>query len=251
MKRAHFRFYAELNDFLPPARRGVAFLHEFRGGPSVKDVVEALGVPHPEIDLILADGESVDFSWTVRDGARVSVYPVFESIDIAPLLRVRPSPLREVRLVLDVHLGRLARYLRMLGFDALWLGDAPDEELARVSAAERRVLLTRDSGLLKRRIVTHGYRVRESDPARQLAEVVRRLDLSRSVAPFRRCLRCNALLEDVRKEDVADEAPPKVRERHDAFRRCPACRRVYWAGSHVRRMERLVANVLEAAFERG
>ncbi len=173
MKRAFFRFYAELNDFLPPPRRGVEVVHEFRGGPSVKDVIESLGVPHTEIDLILADGESVDFSWILREGARVSVYPVFEAIDIAPLTRVRPAPLREVRFVLDVHLGRLARYLRMLGFDARWRNDAPDDEIARVAAAERRVVLTRDAGLLKRRIVSHGYRVREIDPRRQLAEVVR------------------------------------------------------------------------------
>src|SRR5690242_4538900 len=180
MHRAYFRFYAELNDFLPPARRSVSFPHAFRGGPAVKDAIESLGVPHTEIDLILADGESVDFAWILRDGARVSVYPVFESLDIAPLTRVRPSPLREVRFVLDVHLGRLARYLRMLGFDARWRNDAGDEELARTAAAEHRIILTRDAGLLKRRIVTHGYRVREADPRRQLAEVVRRLDLSRS-----------------------------------------------------------------------
>ncbi len=247
MKRAHFRFYAELNDFLSPARRGVAFPHEFHVGPSVKDVIESLGVPHTEIDLILADGESVDFAWILRDGARVSVYPVFESIDIAPVLRVRPAPLREVRFVLDVHLGRLARYLRMLGFDARWRNDAPDEELARCSAAEHRILLTRDSGLLKRRIVSHGYRVREADPRRQLAEVVRRLDLTRAIAPFRRCLCCNALLEAVRKEDVADALPPRVRERHGAFRRCPSCGRVYWAGSHHRKMERLISDLVAHA----
>ncbi len=243
MKRAYFRFYAELNDFLPHARQGVTFLHEFSGDPSVKDVVESLGVPHPEIDLILADGESVDFSWILRDGARVSVYPVFESIDIAPLARVRPTPLREIRFVLDGHLGRLARYLRMLGFDARWRSDARDEEIARIAAAEHRILLTRDRGVLKRRIVTHGYCVREVEPRRQLAEVVRRLDLFRSIVPFRRCLCCNDLLETVRKEDVAKDLPPRVRAHHDAFRRCRSCGRVYWAGSHYLRMERLISDI--------
>jgi uncharacterized protein len=244
MRHAHFRFYAELGDFLPPARRGVTFPVAFRGGPSVKDVVESLGVPHTEIDLVLADGASVDFSWIVRDGARVSVYPVFESIDVAPLTRLRPEPLREVRLVLDVHLGRLARHLRMLGLDVRWSNDASDEEIARVAAADGRTVLTRDTGLLKRRSVTRGYRVRETDPRRQLAEVVDRLDLLRAVAPFRRCLCCNALLEPVRKEDVADALPSRVREAHETFRRCPSCRRVYWSGSHYRRMERLVAELV-------
>ncbi len=243
-KRAWFRFYAELNDFLPPARRGVAFEHRFGGAPSVKDVIESLGVPHAEVDLVLADGESVDFAWTVRDGARVSVYPVFESIDIAAVARVRPAPLRETRFVVDGHLGRLARYLRMLGYDASWRADARDEEIARVAAAERRIVLTRDRGLLKRRLVTHGYCVREADPRRQLAEVMRRLDLGRAIALFRRCLRCNEALEGIRTADVAAAVPPDVRERQETVRRCRACGRVYWAGSHTARMERLVADLL-------
>jgi uncharacterized protein with PIN domain len=244
MGRATFRFYAELNDFLPRGRRGVPFEHAFLGRPAVKDAIEALGVPHTEVDLILADGESVGFSWPLRDGARVSVYPVFEAFDIGPLARVRPAPLREVRFVLDGHLGRLARHLRMLGLDARWRADARDEELAAIAAAEGRVLLSRDQGLLKRRLVTHGYWVRATDPRRQLAEVVRRLDLARSVAPFRRCLRCNEPLEPVAPEAVAGRVPPGVRARHEAFRRCPSCDRVYWAGSHHRRMQRLVAELL-------
>jgi hypothetical protein len=247
MRRAHFRFYAELNDFLPEARRGVAFAHEFSGNPSVKDVIEALGVPHPEVDLILADGESVAFSWTLRDGARVAVYPVFESIDITPLSRVRPAPLRETRFVVDGHLGRLARYLRMVGFDTRWRPDARDDELARVAAEEERIVLTRDRGLLKRRNVTHGLCVRATDPTRQLAEVVARLDLSRGMAPFRRCLRCNDLLEAASREDVMEELPPRIREHHETFRRCRSCGRVYWAGTHHDRMERLIAEVLALA----
>ncbi|HZZ86145.1 MAG TPA: Mut7-C RNAse domain-containing protein [Anaeromyxobacteraceae bacterium] len=244
MSRARFRFYAELNDFLPRERRFVELEHTFLGRPSVKDVIESLGIPHTEVDLVLADGESVDFSWRLHDGARVSVYPMFEAIDVAPLARVRPAPLREVRFVLDGHLGRLARHLRMLGFDARWRIDASDDELARVSADEHRVLLTRDRGLLKRRIVTHGYWVRATDPRAQLAEVVRRLDLSRLIAPFQRCLRCNEPLAEVAKEEVEAELPPAVRLRHTSFRRCPACRRVYWAGSHHSRMTQLVSELL-------
>jgi uncharacterized protein len=244
MGRAVFRFYAELNDFLPRERRGVAFTHAFRGKPSVKDVIEALGVPHAEVDLVLADGESVDFSWPLRDGARVSVYPVFESIDIGPVVRVRPEPLRELRFVLDGHLGRLAAYLRMVGFDVRWRNECADEELARIAAEEHRVLLTRDVGLLKRRAVTHGHWIRELDPRRQLAEVLRRFDLARSVAPFRRCLRCNELLQPVEKELVAHRLPPRVREGQHEFVRCPSCDRIYWKGSHHRRMERLVAEAL-------
>jgi uncharacterized protein with PIN domain len=244
VKRASFRFYAELNDFIPEVRRGRACDHAFTGTPAVKDVIEALGVPHTEVDLVLADGESVPFSWRLHDGARVSVYPVFESIDVAPVTRVRPAPLREPRFVLDGHLGRLARHLRMLGFDTRWRAEAGDEELASISAGEHRILLTRDRGLLKRSAVTHGYCVRAADPRLQLGEVVRRLDLSRSVVPFRRCIRCNGVIAPVPREEVADRVPPRVRERQADFRRCGSCGRVYWAGTHHARMERVIAGLL-------
>ena len=145
---AEFRFYEELNDFLPENRRKILFPFAFEGTPSVKDSIEALGVPHTEIDLILVNGISVDFGCLIRDGDRISVYPVFESIDITPLVRVHSQPLREPRFVLDMHLGRLARYLRMLGFDTLYRNDYADAELARISSQEYRILLTRDPGLL-------------------------------------------------------------------------------------------------------
>jgi len=245
MKQATFRFYAELNDFLPPQKRQVAFSHSFEGRPSVKDLIEALGVPHTEVDLILANGESVDFSYIVQDGDRISVYPVFEAFDITPILRVRPKPLRVVRFVLDTHLGRLAAYLRLLGFDTLYRNDYGDEELARTSREERRILLTRDRGLLKRSMVTHGYCVRETDPRRQVLEVVRHFDLWRQVEPFRRCLRCNGLLEAVAKEEIADRLPPRTRQHYDEFFICRTCGRVYWKGPHVERMTGLVRDILE------
>ncbi|HSM92857.1 MAG TPA: Mut7-C RNAse domain-containing protein [Anaeromyxobacteraceae bacterium] len=249
MRHATFRFYAELSDLLPATRRGVAFDHAFEGTPAVKDVIEALGVPHTEVDLILADGQSVDFAWRLRDGARVSVYPVFESLDVGGLTRVLAAPLRTPRFVLDVHLGRLARHLRMLGFDARWSADADDATLAAASSAEHRILLTRDRGLLKRRAVTHGYCVRASDPRRQLDEVLRRLDLLRAIAPFTRCLRCNGALLPVEKALVADRLPPRVRERQATFRRCDGCGRVYWPGTHHARMERLIAGLTEGAHD--
>jgi uncharacterized protein len=245
MKQACFRFYAELNDFLPPDRRMVAFSHLFEGSPSVKDMIEAVGVPHTEVDLILVNGESVDFSYRVQDGDRISVYPVFESLDITPLLRVRPRPLRETRFVLDTHLGRLAVYLRMLGFDTLYQNDYHDEELARISSSEMRILLTRDRGLLKRSCVTHGYCLRGTDPRRQLVEVLRRFDLFGSTVPFQRCLRCNGLLQPVSKELIVDRLPPQTRQQFDEFHACPACDRIYWKGSHYDEMQRFIERVLQ------
>jgi uncharacterized protein with PIN domain len=247
MPRVTIRFYAELNDFLPLERRQVSFTHPVKERASVKDLIESLGVPHPEVDLILVNGESVDFSYLVQDGDRVSVYPVFEALDITPLVRVRPRPLREPRFVADTHLGKLALYLRLLGFDTWYANDCDDATLARISRDEHRILLTRDRGLLKRRMVTHGCYVRETDPERQVAEVLRRFDLYRAMAPFRRCLRCNGPLEPVPKEQVLDRLQPKTRQYYDEFSRCCVCDRVYWKGSHHERMARFVDRLLQGA----
>jgi uncharacterized protein with PIN domain/uncharacterized protein YndB with AHSA1/START domain len=249
MKRAVFRFYAELNELVRRDRRCSEIVHEFRGEPSVKDAIESMGVPHTEVDLVLADGEPVDFGWRLHDGARVAAYPRFRSIEVAPLTRVRPRLEGEPRFVLDGHLGRLARYLRMAGFDVRWNAHAADDQLARVAAEEERVLVTRDRGLLKRRGVAHGYCVRALDPVRQFEEVVRRFELAPFAAPFRRCLVCNGLLEPVAKRSVAEQLPPRVRERCDEFWRCGSCAKLYWAGSHVPRMERLLAEVLGRCYE--
>jgi uncharacterized protein with PIN domain len=234
--RAWVRFYAELNDHLSPGARHHELEREFFVPPSVKDLIESFGVPHTEVELIIVDGESVDFSRTVRDGDRVAVYPMFEALDVTPELRLRDHPLREPRFVLDVHLGRLAVYLRMLGFDTAYRNCATDAELAETSARERRILLTRDRGLLMRSAVTHGYWLRETASRRQALEVVRRFDLARWLAPFTRCLACNSRLRSAPLEEIAGRLPPGIAERHQDFRDCPGCRRVYWQGSHYDRM---------------
>ena len=240
MPTAHFRFYAELNDHLPPERRMRSLEHEFQAGASVKDRIEALGVPHTEVDLILANGDTVDFSYLVQPGDRISVYPMFESIDITPVLRVRPQPLRHPRFVLDTHLGRLAKYLRMLGFDTVYRNDCSDAELARIEREESRILLTRDRGLLKRSAVTRGYYVRETAPRRQATEVVSRFDLANLIDPFRLCLCCGAALIPVSKDAIRDRLEPATSQHYQEFRQCLACGRIYWQGSHYRRMQRLI-----------
>jgi uncharacterized protein with PIN domain len=237
------RFYAELNDFLPLNQRQVAFKHNFLGHPTIKDLIESLGVPHTEVDLILVDGESVGFSRQMQDGESASVYPVFRKIDIATLTYVRPEPLPEFRFVLDTHLGRLASYLRMVGFDTIYR--FTDNELAAISASERRILLTRDRGLLKRSEVAYGYCVRTDDPVLQLPEVLRRFDLLDQIRPFQRCMRCNEMLSKVSKELVLDQLPVKVRDHFNEFRLCHGCGRVYWPGTHYERMSEMIRQCKE------
>lgn len=243
MATVWLRFYEELNDFLPPERCKVCFSHTFQRRASIKDMIEAFGVPHPEIDLILVNGQSVDFSYIVQDGDRISVYPLFESFDIAPLTRLRPQPLRVSRFVLDVHLGKLARYLRLLGFDACYRNDYDDAELARLASADQRILLTRDRDLLKRAVVTHGYYVRATEPRRQVEEVMERLDLYRAIRPFQRCTRCNGLLAAVARQQVWERLPPETRRYVEDFWECGECRQLYWEGSHVPPIRRFIESL--------
>jgi uncharacterized protein with PIN domain len=193
----------------------------------------------------LTNSESVDFSHIVRDKDRISVYPVFESIDINPIGRLRPQPLRQTRFVLDIHLGQLATYLRLVGFDTLYRNDYRDEELARISGEQKSILLTKDRGLLKRNLVTHGYCVRNTDPEQQLLEVVKRFDLISTLNPFKRCLGCNGLLEPVAKQKIVHRLLPNTRRYYQEFRICGDCSQVYWKGSHYQRMRRFLKRVLE------
>jgi uncharacterized protein len=243
--RVTVRFYAELNDFLDRRDRFAALSRLLPTPASAKDVVESFGVPHTEVDLLLANGESVAFDYRVSDGDRLAVYPVFEAFDVTAVTRVRPEPLRHVRFVLDVHLGRLARHLRLAGFDSRYVNDADDATLALASTEEGRILLTRDQGLLKRRAVSHGYCVRETAPLRQFAEVLRRFDLRAGMRPFTRCTCCNGELVAVDKASVEDAVPPRSWARFETFLRCAGCRRVYWRGSHVVRLEAVLARALD------
>lgn len=238
--RASFRFYAELNDHLPPELRYQSLEKSFLVPSTAKDMIESFGIPHTEVELILINGESAGFSDLVRDGDRVAVYPVFESVDITAELRVRPQPMRALRFVLDVHLGKLAAYLRMLGFDAAYRNCATDPELVETARAEERVLLTRDRGLLKHSSVTRGYWLRETDSRRQVAEIVHRFDLAGSPRPFTRCMACNGILRPVAKADVEHRLPPRVAQSFDEFLACPCCGRAFWKGSHYRRMLRWI-----------
>lgn len=237
MPQITLRFYEELNDFLPVERRKQDFTVPLEYRTSVKDLIESLGVPHVEVDLILVDGESVGFAHIVDRAQRIAVYPVFESLDIGDVQHLRPRPLRVPRFVLDVHLGWLARRLRMLGFDCLYEKDADDDRLARSSATDGRTLLTRDRELLKRKAVKRGYWVRATDPAEQVPEVLERLDLHRAIRPFGRCPRCNGLLEEVDAPEVEDRVPPESFAAFDRFWRCADCGQPYWRGSHVEILE--------------
>ena len=239
-REVRFRFYAELNDFLTEARRQREFGYAFAGTPSVKDAIEAIGIPHTEIDVIFVDGKSVDFSHLLEGGERVAVYPMFERYDVSPLTRLRPAPLREPRFIADVHLGSLARHLRLLGFDTTWERDLDDETIIDTAARERRIILTRDKGILKNGRVTHGHWLRSTDASVQLEEVIHALDLARNIHPYTRCMECNGELEPIERSEAGPSVPLQVFLVYRDFKRCTRCRRVYWKGSHFERLDKVV-----------
>lgn len=233
------RVYGSLNDFLPAGRRQVPSLRTLDRSTTAKDLIEGHGIPHPEIDLILANGTSVPFDYIVRNGDRIAAFPRFRAVDISTVTLVRPVPPATIRFVADVHLGKLARRLRLAGFDTAYGANEDDAALAETASREHRVLLTRDQALLKRRTVTYGYFVRATAPHDQFVEVLRRFD-PLDFRPFSRCLQCNGMLREVPKPSIEAELLPHTRRDFDTFERCANCGHIYWKGSHWTHLTQLL-----------
>lgn len=240
MNTAFLRVYEELNDFLPLEKRKKRFAHHFNGNPSIKDVIESIDIPHTEVDLILVNGKSVDFSAKVQDGDDISIYPVFESFDIKEVSKVRAQPLRRTKFVVDTHLGKLARWLRMLGFDTLYSPEYAPKEIIQLALQEHRIILSNSRKLLKHKSITHGYCINSYEPFEQLRKVVRRFSLWDEILPFSRCMICNSELEPIAKEKILHRLPPKVKNTQQEFKICPVCKRIYWKGTHYERMIQMI-----------
>lgn len=206
---------------------------------SIKDMLESIGLPHTEIGALRLADTMLDFSHIVEPGREYVVQPVPEPWDVTVPTVLRPDPLPGISFVVDINVGRLAKYLRASGFDVLFDPRWSDKYIASLMKKEKRILLTRDRGLLMRKQVEYGRYVRMTEPAGQLQEVLRLFGLKERIRPFTRCLECNEPLVKVRKQDVYHLLEPLTRKYYDSFSRCPGCGRVYWSGSHIERMRRL------------
>lgn len=236
MKKVIIRFYAELNDFLPVAKKQSDIEYCFKGMITTREAIESLGVPHSAVDLILINGQPEDFTVRLNPDDRISVYPEFEMLDISEVTRLRKEPLRSSRFIADAHLGKVARNLRMLGFDTLFSGELTDREIIEVSNREKRIILTRDRDLLKSHLVGHGYYVRATGTDDQMKEIILKFDLAGQFKPFTRCLVCNGILADASQHDIQHLIKPELLDVHQAFFCCTDCGRIYWEGSHYNRM---------------
>jgi len=233
--------HGDLDFFVRSAARGRRIRRCLGEKTSVKDVIEACGVPHPEIDLIVVNGQAVDFDYAIASDADIELYPVGTT----------STDFREKRLqvpigrafVADGHLGRLTRNLRLLGFDVAYDPRAEDPQLLRVMERENRALLTRDRRLLMHAVVKTGYFPRSQNADQQTIEVIRRFDLHGSIAPFTRCLHCNAPLQKVSKAEIIERLEPLTKIYYEQFRRCMGCGQIYWPGSHFSKLQKRIEEI--------
>lgn len=239
--KALFRFHDELNDFLPGHYKNLQIQYHFDGKPSIKDSIEAIGVPHTEVDLIVVNRNSVDFDYHLQDGDEALVYPVFNEVGISNKVKLKEKP--EPVFIVDVNLGKLVKLLRMCGFDAIYSNKYTDHDIAELANGKKRIVLTRDRRLLKHGTITHGYWVRSTDPDQQIYEVIRRFDLFPIVKPFNRCLECNGLIKPVEKDEILDQLEPKTIQYFNEFYQCLVCKKIYWKGSHYEHMSKFLDNI--------
>jgi uncharacterized protein with PIN domain len=244
MVSATFRFYGELNDFLARERRGHAFTTPCAQAATTKHMVEALGVPHTEVELVLVNGAPTGLDDILEEGDRVAVYPRFTTLPVADVARLAQRPPGRVRFVADAHLGALARLLRMAGFDTIYRNTLNDAEVEAIALDNGRAVLTRDRALLMRRGIDVGCYVRALKAEAQLRDVFDRFGLAERVRPFTLCLSCNTPLRPVAKADVLALLPPRVAATQDEFNTCDCCHRVVWRGSHWQRMAGVLDTLL-------
>ena len=243
--KVRLRFHGDLNVFLGSKAGDAVIERRLAEKTSVKDVIESCGVPHPEVDLILVDEQTVGFAHTLANDAKVEVFPIENRGTDRTEKRLQTIGI--ARFVADEHLGGLTRNLRLLGFDVAYPKNADDRQLLDVMARENRALLTRDRRLLMHGIVQHGYYPRSQNADEQTIEVVRRFNLSELIAPFTRCLRCNAPLEAAAKADVIDKLEPLTKIYYHQFRRCPDCKQIYWSGSHFPKLQKRIEEIRSRA----
>ncbi len=244
MLRVILRFYGDLNNLLFRNFTGPTVERQLTAPTSVKDLIEGCGVPHTEVDLILANDQPIDFSCLVQEDQQISVYPFFNHLDIPTSERLQNPILTHNRFLADANLGKLARYLRMAGFDTAYIRGKSDQEIISQMLGEKRALLSRDRKLLMHKVIEYGYLSQSDDPAEQLREVFQRFDLFDNTDPFSRCPNCNGILQSVSKEEIIDQLEPLTKKHFDDFSQCPDCGQIYWAGSHRRRLDERVKEIL-------
>lgn len=244
MSRVSVNILDELNNLLPKKNRFKELEIEFKGRQSVKHIIESLGIPHTEIGSLTINKHHIDFGYLVQNEDIVLVYPATPDNDNYSGMFSNGKMVIEPNFILDNHLGKLATYLRILGFNAVYRNDYHDVELAADSIQSKRILLTRDRQLLMRKTIRYGYLIRSLEPELQVLELFNRFNLNEIINPFNRCLRCNTQLSPIDKRSILHRLEPKTKKYFEEFHMCPQCQRIYWKGSHYERMDQKVEDLI-------
>jgi len=242
-----FQFHGSLDFFLRARNASEAVTKVLQEKTSVKDAIESCGVPHPEVDLILVDGKSVDFSYQLEVDIKIAIFSVDASPNLFPAHRLQRRGI--TKFVADGHLGKLVRDLRLLGIDVVYDNNATDSQLIAIATSQDRALLTRDRRLLMHAVIQNGYCPRSDSAEEQAIEVIRRFDLANAIAPFTRCVHCNAALTPVEKHEIINELEPLTKIYYEDFRRCTECGQIYWAGSHFEKLRARIERIRKRVTE--
>lgn len=210
---------------------------------SIKDIIEALHIPHTEISSIFQNDTEISFSHIPEAGERIFLHSFSHGTDVTQPSLLRPDPLPITSFIVDINVGKLARLLRMSGIDTVYDPQWQEKDIAEMAAADRRILLSRNRDLLRRKCILWGHLVRAEQPEKQLAEVMTLFGLRDAIQPFSRCLQCNALLQPVGKSTILHRLEPLTRKYYRKFHVCPDCEQIFWRGSHHKRMEELIERV--------
>jgi len=236
MIKVYYRFYEELNKYLPEEKHKVWFEVKYEKRISVLNALHIFNIPQKKVDLLLVNQKSKGFDYVLKNNDRISVYPVFELFDITDLTKVREKPLRNIKFVCDVHLGKLCKYLRMLGFDTLYSNQNKPNDIVKISNNDNRIVLSKDYSYNKNKNITHFYWVRSSDSREQLKDLIRKMQLVKSINPFTRCIICNDYIKEIDKNKVKDRLLPNTNKFFNKFYICRTCDKIFWKGSHYEDM---------------
>lgn len=242
VKQLYLRCFGELNDFFEN-KKGVRKVF-FKDRQTIKDIIEGINIPHTEVYLITKENEPITFNYLVKDGDIISIYPVFRTIEIESDLKTTRKKYKGIpKFIADAHLGKVVSYLRILGFDTLYYNDYGDQKLAELSHQQNRILLTRDHGLLMRKIVEYGYFIRSDNPKEQLKEIILRYNIFKYINLSSRCPKCNGVLKKIKKDLIIDRLEPKTKKYYKDFQICSNCNKIYWKGSHFKKIDKLINKI--------
>lgn len=235
MPRLKINFPDEFNIFRRKKNKWPEIIYPLEQKTSIKHIIESLGVPHTEIGKIIAEDNEVNFNYIPVNSQKVTLLPIIPPFDVTKPSLLRPEPLQQISFVVDVNVGKLALLLRMLGLDAEYSPKFLDKDI--LSFCEKRIVLSKDIGLLECKQIIFGRHVRSVYPDDQLVEIIKFFGINGPFKFFTRCLRCNKKLVPVNKKDILHRLEPKTKKYFDRFKICPQCRRIYWQGSHHEKMK--------------